>query len=92
MATATAERKISTGNVALDLELSRMTEERINKLTDYARYLNWSEMDEDYDEENDDGSWADLPLTPEEEAQFAESEEDLKNGTYLTLEELIAGL
>ena len=46
----------------------------------------------DYDDDDDDGSWADLPLTPEEEAQIAESDEDLKKGEYLTLEELLKGL
>lgn len=62
MSTLTAEKKFTTGSVALD-----------------------------YDDD-DDGSWADLPLTPEEEAQIAESMEDFKNGRYLTLEEFMKGL
>lgn len=85
MSTAVAEKKnIWTGNVALDKELSLLTENELERLADYAKYLVWS-RDDDYDD--DDGSWADLPLTEEEERQLAIGRENAKNGKYLTLTE-----
>ena len=44
----------------------------------------------DYDD--DDGSWADLPLTPEEEEGLRRGREDARNGKMLTLEEFMKGL
>lgn len=80
MSTAVAEKKnIWTGSVALDKELSLLTENELERLADYAKYLVWS-RDDDYD----DGSWADLPLTEEEEEAVRQGREDFKNGKYLT--------
>ena len=79
-----AERKICTGNIALDKELLYLTGEDLDKLADYARYLRWSN-----EEDND---WADAPLTPEEEAQVKQGRKDFKAGEYLTLDEFMKGL
>ena len=91
MSTAVAEKKtIWTGSIALDKELSMLTENELERLADYAKYLVWSRIDEEDDD--DDGSWADAPLTEEEEAQLEESRRDFENGEYLTLDELLEGL
>ena len=75
----TEEKTIWTGNIALDRELLRLTGEELEKLADYARYLRWSNEDEN--------NWADAPLTPEEEAQLKEGREAFARGEYLTLAE-----
>ena len=81
MTTATAEKPaVKTGNVILDLQLPFMTEKQLEKLADYAKYLRWSDADD-----NDD--WADAPLTEEEEEALRQGREDFKNGDYLTLDE-----
>ena len=83
----TAEKTVKTGNVILDREIPLLTEKQLEKLADYAKYLRWSDM---ADDDNDD--WADAPLTEEEEAQLAESIRDFENGEYLTLDEFMQGL
>ena len=86
MTTATAEKPaVKTGNVILDLQLPFMTEKQLEKLADYAKYLRWSDADD-----NDD--WADAPLTEDEISQIEESDRDFENGEYLTLDELLEGL
>ncbi len=42
--------------------------------------------------DDDDDSWADAPLTEEEEEALRQGREDFKNGNYLTLEEFMKGL
>ncbi len=83
----TAEKTVKTGNVILDMQIPLLTEKQLEKLADYAKYLRWSDM---ADDDNDD--WADAPLTEEEEAQLAESIRDYENGEYLTLDEFMQGL
>ncbi|MBQ6772948.1 MAG: hypothetical protein IJP48_02685 [Synergistaceae bacterium] len=67
---------IQTGNIILDMELSLLTEQELSDLAKYARYLRWSR------------SWADAPLTDEEEAGLKQGREDMKNGDFMTLSEL----
>ena len=86
MSTATAERPITTGNIVLDMRLPLLTGQELEKLADYANYLMWSR------EDDDDDSWADAPLTEEEEEALRQWREDFKNGDYLTLEEFMEGL
>ncbi|MBQ9573936.1 MAG: hypothetical protein IJR27_01510 [Synergistaceae bacterium] len=81
-----AERTVKTGNVILDMEIPLLSDEQLEKLADYAKYLRWSA------ENDDDDDWADAPLTPEEEAQREESIRDFENGEYLTLDEFMKGL
>ena len=81
-----AERTVKTGNVILDMEIPLLSDEQLEKLADYAKYLRWSA------ENDDDDDWADAPLTPEEEAQLEESIRDFENGEYLTLDEFMKGL
>ena len=92
MSTAVLEKesRLTTGNKILDMELPLLTENELERLADYAKYLRWSRIDDE--EDDDDGSWADAPLTPEEEAQIEESEKDFENGEYLTLDELVEGI
>ena len=78
-----AERTVKTGNVILDMEIPLLSDEQLEKLADYAKYLRWSA------ENDDDDDWADAPLTPEEEAQREESIRDFENGEYLTLDEIM---
>ena len=80
----TAEKTVKTGNVILDREIPLLTEKQLEKLADYAKYLRWSDM---ADDDNDD--WADAPLTEEEEEALRQGREDFKNGNYLTLDEFI---
>lgn len=54
--------------------------------------LNWTDIKNYEEEDDDDGSWADLPLTPEEEEALRRGRENAKNGKYLTLEEFKKGL
>ena len=75
---------LTTGNKIIDTQLPLLTEEELAKVADYIQYVMWSRIEEDDD---DDGSWADAPLTQEEEAQFAIGRENAKNGKYLTLAE-----
>ncbi len=42
--------------------------------------------------DDDDDSWADAPLTPEEEEGLRRGRENAKKGDYLTLEEFMKGL
>lgn len=81
MSTAVAEKRLATGNEALDAEIVLLTGKELEKLADYAKYLRWSREDED------DDDWADAPLTPEEEAQIEEWREEFARGEYLTLDE-----
>ena len=81
MSTAVAEKRLATGNEALDAEIVLLTGKELEKLADYAKYLRWSREDED------DDDWADAPLTPEEEAQIEEGREEFARGEYLTLDE-----
>ena len=67
---------IQTGNIILDMELSLLTEQELSDLAKYARYLRWSR------------SWADAPLTDDEEAGLKQGREDMKNGDFMTLSEL----
>ena len=85
MAVAQLEKikKFTTGNDVLDFELSFLTEENLTKLANYAKYLVWSQNEED----KDDNDWADAPLTPEEEEGLRQGRENAKNGDYLTLKE-----
>ena len=84
-------KPISTGYEALDHELAFLSGKQIEKLTDYARYLNWSAIidkdDAEYDEDDDPGRWADLPLSRDDEEAIRRGRENLKNGKYLTLDE-----
>lgn len=87
---------ISTGYAELDRELAFLSGKQIAKLTDYARYLNWSAIidkdDAEYDEDDDPGRWADLPLTRDEEEAMGKGREDVRNGKMLSLEEFLEGL
>lgn len=85
MGVLTTEKKIITGNVVLDAELPLLNENELAKLGNYAKYLRWLRDEED-------NSWADVPLTPDEEAQREESIRDFQNGEYLTLDEFMEGL
>ena len=78
----TAEKTVKTGNVILDMQIPLLTEKQLEKLADYAKYLRWSDM---ADDDNDD--WADAPLTEDEEKALKQGREDFKNGNYLTLAE-----
>ena len=86
MSTAVLEKesRLSTGNEFIDTRLPLLTEKELAKVADYVRYVMWSRID---DEDDDDSDWADAPLTPEEEAQIEESKRDFENGKYLTLAE-----
>ena len=79
--------RYTTGNTALDMELPLLTTEELSELARLAKGLR---LLREYDE--DDDSWADAPLTPEEEAQLEESRKDFEKGEFLTLEQLLAGL
>lgn len=81
-----AERTVKTGNVILDMEIPLLSDEQLEKLADYAKYLRWSA------ENDDDDDWADAPLTPEEEAQIEEGRREYARGEYLTLDEFMKGL
>ena len=85
MSTAVLEKKaeVKTGNEIFDM-LPLLTEKELEDVAKFAQFLIWSREDE---EDDDDGSWADAPLTQEEEAQFAIGRENAKNGKYLTLAE-----
>ena len=85
MSTVVTEKSITTGNIVLDMELPLLTDKQLEKLADYARYLRWTNLEEDDD-------WADAPLTEEEEEALRQGREDFKNGDYLTLEEFMEGL
>lgn len=88
MSTAVMERTespVKTRNVVLNMKLNLLTDKELDEILRYADYLLWSR-------EDDDDDWADAPLTPDEEAQIEESEKDFKNGTCLTLEELLEGI
>ncbi|MBQ7151556.1 MAG: hypothetical protein IJR94_04800 [Synergistaceae bacterium] len=74
-ATYTSEKE------TLDYEVSLMKESNLKKLVSYARFLNFVEV------EDEDDSWADAPLTPEEEEEVRQGHEELQRGEYLTLEE-----
>lgn len=83
--TAAAEKPaVKTGNVILDMQIPLLNDEQLDKLAEYAKFLIWSQ--------DDDDDWADAPLTEEEEAQLAESIRDFENGEYLTLDEFMRGL
>ena len=90
---AEAAKRKSAVKEKLDYEIAFMTPKQLENLSNYARFLNWSEIidkdDADYDENEDDGAWADLPLSSEEEKMIEESR---KNGNMLTLEEFLEGL
>lgn len=76
------ERMIWTGNLALDAELSLLGEDELGYLGEYLRFVRG------LGKKFDDGcSWADLPLTPEEEAQLEQWRKDFEKGEYLTLDE-----
>ncbi|MBQ3396756.1 MAG: hypothetical protein IJG55_10610 [Synergistaceae bacterium] len=94
MSTAVLEKesRLSTGNEIIDTRLPLLTEKELARVADYIRYVIWSRIDDDENDDDDDGSWADAPLTHEEEAQIAESRRDFENGEYLTLDELVEGL
>ncbi len=88
MSTAVMERTespVKTRNVVLNMKLHSLTDKELDEISRYADYLMWLR-------EDDDDDWADAPLTPDEEAQIEESEKDFKNGTCLTLEELLEGI
>ena len=88
MSTAVLEKKsrLATGNEIIDTRLPLLTEEELARVADYIQYVMWSRIDDD-EEDDDDGSWADAPLTEEEERQLAIGRENAKNGKYLTLSE-----
>ena len=89
MSTAVLEKKaeVKTGNEIVDM-LPLLTEKELERLADYTRYIMWSREEE----KDDDGSWADAPLTEDEIAQIEEAREEFKRGEYITLEELLKGL
>lgn len=91
MSTAVLEKesRLSTGNEIIDTRLPLLTEKELARVADYIRYVMWSRID---DEDDDDSDWADAPLTPEEEEALRQGREDFKNGNYLTLEEFMKGL
>ena len=78
---------LTTGNKVLDMELPLLTEKELEDVARFAQFLRWSREDEE-----DDGSWADAPLTEEEEEAIRQGREDFKNGIYLTLDELLEGI
>lgn len=84
MSAAVAEKKniIWTGNLALDNELSLMSCKELGYLGKYLRFVR--ELGKKFD---DGYSWADMLLTPEEEAQVERGRKEFENGEYLTLEE-----
>lgn len=82
---AVINEKFTTGNAKLDAMLPLLNASELEKLDDYANYLMWSRKDDD-----EDTSWADAPLTEEEEEALRQGREDYKNGDYLTLEEFRA--
>ena len=90
MSTVLEEKKaeLTTGNRILDMNLPLMTDNELERLADYTRYIMWSREEE----KDDDESWADAPLTEDEIAQIEEAREEFKRGEYLTLEELLKGL
>ena len=77
-----ADKKVTTGNFVLDMELPLLNEDSLTKLADYAQYLRWRQKEQD---EADD--WADAPLTPEEEEGLRRGRENARKGDYLTLAE-----
>ena len=77
-----ADKKVTTGNFVLDMELPLLNEDSLTKLADYAQYLRWRQIEQD---EADD--WADAPLTPEEEEGLRRGRENARKGDYLTLAE-----
>jgi len=87
MTSAVLERKTLTEREEIENLLPLFEEQQMKDLLKYARFLQWS-----YEEDDEDDSWADMPPTPEEEAQIAESMENFKNGECLTLEELFKDL
>ena len=74
----------TTGNAALDMELPLLTMNELDELAKYAGYLRWMRI-----QKEDDDSWADAPLTPEEEEGLRRGRENARNGHYLTLAEFI---
>lgn len=74
-----AEKTVNTGNIVLDMEIPLLSEEQLEKLADYVKYLRRSSEDDD--------DWADAPLTPEEEEGLRRGRENAKKGDYLTLAE-----
>ena len=81
-----------TAREELETMLPTFDEQNMNNLLKYAKFLRWSdiEKEEDFDDD-EDTSWADLPLTPEEEEMLQQSREDAKNGSLLSLEEFLEG-
>ena len=77
-----ADKKVTTGNFVLDMELPLLSEDSLAKLADYAQYLRWRQKEED-----DADDWADAPLTPEEEEGLRRGRENARKGDYLTLAE-----
>ena len=77
---------ITTGHPILDAELSLMTFVELDYLGKYLRIMR--ELGKNFD---DGYSWADAPLTPEEEEALRQVRKDAKNGDYLTLEEFMKG-
>ena len=73
----------------LEAILPDFDKQELKELLKYAKYLQWSNVNyyDDYEEDDDDGSWADAPLTPEEEEGLRRGRENAKNGKYLTLAE-----
>ena len=83
--TAAAEKPaVKTGNVILDMQIPLLNDEQLDKLAEYAKFLMWSQ--------DDDDDWADTPLTEDEKNQLKESYRDFRNGDYLTLDEFLEGL
>lgn len=80
------ESPVKTRNVVLNMKLHSLTDKELDEILRYADYLMWLR------EDDDDGSWADAPLTEEEEEALRQGREDFKNGNYLTLEEFMKGL
>lgn len=70
----TIEREI------LEREIELLTSRELSELARYAEYLRYSRN-------NKDDSWADAPLTPEEETAFRVGRANLERGDYLTLED-----
>ena len=89
MSIAVVEEKsvITTEHPILDAELSLMTFVELDYLGKYLRLMR--ELGKKFD---DGYSWADAPLTPEEEEALRQGREDVKNGDYLTLEEFMKGI
>lgn len=86
MTSAVLERKTLTEREEIENLLPLFEEQQMKDLLKYARFLQWS-----YEEDDEDDSLADMPLTPEEEA-FRQGREDKKNGKLLSLEEFLEGL